>query len=380
MPDEEFIHLPPPEGEGPAPIFIPPAPVQPAKQVQAPPKTPVRRPPTQPEVSPQGGGGKGGGGLPGIVVFALILLALAFTALLNALANLANDLLRLIWGRVAPGRTPPQVTPHQVGQRVTNALGTAAANADPEVGGDLTQLAATVTWVGRAILALEVRLHRLALQLAPLAGATKSLTGRAAALEAGAAQAKRLQQQQQQAQTIKDEQAAKRATGLEARLAGLEQYRAKVIEPELERLRSQIPELQRGHVVTQKEIEQHNELLGLTGFTTLTAAALARLGANWIRCQATQELGRGICRQGPDLSSALLAGLLDAMLIADACNLVKAVANGATDAAPVLGLVSDGLTELLECLSVERPPALAYSVYAPPPLQANAAWPSNIAA
>lgn len=45
-------------------------------------------------------------------------------------------------------------------------------------------------------------------------------------------------------------------------------------------------------------------------FAALVAAALARLGAGWIRCTNTRRAGKALCGLDPDLLEALLGGVL----------------------------------------------------------------------
>lgn len=314
MADEPGFGVTIPPQTPPPPTLFPSPTLKPASQVKAPPKPkPKPAPPVTP-TQPPPTGGKGGGGLPDVVVFALILLALASTVILTAIADLFNNLTKLLWGKARLPGTPPTVNTVQVGQNLTNELGKAAANADTAVGLDLTQLAGTVSRVGRAILAAEQTMYRLALRLAPLEKATGAQKGLQQALQARVtAQQQKASRQHTQA-LLAQQAASQRAGHLEARLAALETYKAKVIEPELDHLRDAIPELQKGATYAWDEIKQHSELLGITGFTVATAAALSRLGANYIRCDANKALGEAMCQAGPNATRGLNGNTLRDLL------------------------------------------------------------------
>ena len=275
------------------PIPGPPAP--------SPPETP---PAPVPEPAPLPPSTGGAGDLSNI---AWILLALAFLLLAIAWTNLINWSMRSIWSVFRRGSTAPQLDPHKTAQGLSNWIGNAVKGIDPEVGYGFTASGKTVGLLGDVLMRLHVRVRTLAAKTGAIERATNSTAAAQAAIR-GQLHDQSASITGLQTTTAAVEASAKaQAASAEARLHALETYQHAVLEPELERLRANIPELQRGQIDTKKRVDNHDSLLTDTATLAGVAAALGTLGGSWIRCDNNGRLGAAQCGLPENLLKDLLA-------------------------------------------------------------------------
>lgn len=93
---------------------------------------------------------------------------------------------------------------------------------------------------------------------------------------------------------------------LEARVAALPHIGAGTIALPFPRLGS----LERRARAQAGRLGRVEHKLGALTFTALVAAALARLGAGWLRCTNTRRAGKALCGMDANLLESLLAGAL----------------------------------------------------------------------
>jgi hypothetical protein len=275
-------------------ITVPPPVVQPG----------APSPPPSPSPNPLPPSTGGAGDLSNI---AWILLALAFLLLALAWVNLINWMSRSLWRALRRGGTAPQLDQHKTSQALSNWIGNAVKGIDPEVGYGFAASGKTVGLLGDVLMRLHVRVRTLAAKTGAIEHATNSTAAAQAAIRGQLhAQGANITGLQTQTQAIAAADKAQAATA-EARLHALEQYQHTILEPELERLRANIPELQRGQIATKKRVDNHDSLLTDTAAVAGTAAALATLGGSWIRCDNNGRLGAAQCNLPENLLKDLLA-------------------------------------------------------------------------
>lgn len=332
---------------------------------------PVPVPAAEPEPRPVGKTG----GLGDLGWIGMLLVILGLIALAAAIVEFLNWIFAKMLGPLARGKAVPKLDTATVLQPLSNALGKAYTGIDQEIGVTFLTLAQMTSRLGQVILAGEQTAYVAATKLAALSG---NLTGaqQKAGTALGSAGLAQKAASSAQAQAKQERvRATLHETSLETRLHNLEHNVTHLIEPELEGLRDKIPKLERGATVAWDEITKHEGLLGAGAVTAATAVALARLGGDWIRCETTQLLGRGICKSDHSNWRKLIKGSLDVLGIVEMCaalRLIVKVANSAviTDG---LGFFSQGLGDLLKCTGATRPTPL---VLPAPSLAPPSAWAS----
>jgi hypothetical protein len=371
MADEEGIPLPPLEAPEPVPPITPEPPTvtPPVEQTTAPAPPTTPAPPSEPEIPDVG---SGGGGFPDLLDFAALLIVLGILALLAYMTGLANFILKLAWSAFGRGGSAPQISTVQFGQPVANQLAPYVTGLDAKLGADFMLQAGIVARVGRAILAAEETIYHVLVRLLPLEGQAANQERLSSHLSNRLSHQEAAQQAQQRQAALAKVQAQQRAHGLDQRLRALETHITTLIDPELDQLRHRIPELEKGATIAWDEIKSHSEALGLTGLTLGTAAALARLGGSWIRCDNAQEIGNQMCGPTGNSLARLLAGALPLLAFADVCAVIKGATALAESGAvqDSLGFGIDAVDSLLECTNSERAAPLNSAYYAPGPLTA----------
>jgi hypothetical protein len=250
-----------------------------------------------------------GEGLPDLNILALLLAALGLAALAKALSDFLNWLNRTFLGRLFRQAGSPQVTPEQITQPLTNALGQQVTPVDSQLGTSFTKLGQLVAQLGTWIKTETQIAATLARKQRALEGHVSASTARAnAAGQEAAAAAATAAGAVTKAQTTATAAAqAEHAQGSE--IDQLTEHVHHVIEPELEALRHAIPELQKGATATWDELAKHSEALGLAGLTAGVATVLGRLGAGWTTCDNNGALGKAYCGMPGNLMRDLLAAL-----------------------------------------------------------------------
>jgi hypothetical protein len=312
-----------PETPEPQP-FRPTFPEPEAPPVPAPPTEPTHEPDEgenpEPGIAlPPGVSDPDTGALPGLDKLAMILLVLGLVLLANAITSFLNWMLRTAWP--GGGSRAKQLQPVATTKALGSYLGTFAQSFDPEVGTSFTQMATTAGLMSRAFVALATRLYHVAEVVSVLQSqasanvdATNALRHKVQVQDAAQVQTvKELQAQ------IDKEDAAERRT--ERQLHALERYVTTVLEPELERLRKRIPDLEKGQATTTKRVEQHDTMLGLDAMVATVATAMSKLGTTWTRCDTNRQIGEDACRDESGLLKALLANALPILLAGDLCGM-----------------------------------------------------------
>jgi hypothetical protein len=344
---------------------------------------PVPAPPTEPTHEPDDGEGEGAetteptgvtdpdtGALPGLDKLAMIILVLGLVLLANAITSFLNWMLRAAWP--GGGSRARQLQPDATTKALGSYLGTFAQGFDPEVGTSFTQMATTAGLMSRAFVALATRLYHvsevvsvLQSQASANVDATNALRHKVQVQDAAQVQTvKELQAQ------IDKEDAAERRT--ERQLHALERYVTTVLEPELERLRDRLPDLEKGQATTTKRVEQHDTMLGLDAMVGTVALAMAKLGTTYTRCDTNRDIGERICQEGGQGLRNLLRGLMPLLGIAELCALVSAVSavGNSSLVQDGLGLFTEGIEGLLSCTGATIAPPLPIATPALPPLTA----------
>lgn len=340
-------------------IPSPPAPPLPAPPVDTPSPPGEPEPPAPPlPVPPEPDVGVPGSA-PDLGLIAKLILILGLAALGKALADWFNWLFRRMLGPLWPRSGSPKLNPSDLTQALTSSLGETYEGIDAELGVSFEKLAGLVSRFGRALVQLAGNLNQVA---AKTAGLVQHQAGQDAAAASGKAATKTAQRSADQAAAAAAAAGALVTTKtghLEDELHALRQHITHLIEPELEGLRNQIPRLEKGVASLEGEVTRHAESLGLDGLTAGVAIALGRIGADWTTCESTQTLGREICRQGPQFWEKLLTGLIDALAIADLCELSVLALDAAETMVPVLEGFVDVEMALIGCHGFDAPPAIA---------------------
>ena len=252
------------------------------------------------------------------VVVALPLLAeLAAFLLAFAFCILAIRICRAFFGTVgsALGWIPwlgskVEGPLHSIEQKVTSELGAAAHSLDVRVGQAWHTLAGLVRWAGREIEGLANDL----LQVARAVGAAinpatlqRYVHALIARIEHEAARAK-----------------GEIAAGIRpvtSTLHGFERWTTGQIRAlahtvdvtlpgEIAGLRKRTRTAERTAENAWKWIKAHQRDFTTLGASALVAAALARLGASWIRCRNWNRIGKQVCATDPSLIEDLLSDVL----------------------------------------------------------------------
>ena len=306
--------------------------------------------PVPPVTAPPGGSGGGKG--PNVLLWLLIL---ALVLLAAALSKFFNWFMRSTLGRLWPAAGKPTLTPLKITQAISSTLGPAALKVDPDAGTGFVNLAATVNQMGDTFKHLGWVVHAEAAAIERLTRSHDAAQQLAGSALKQAAQAKHQAQTAQHTATVTREQgeAAQKATQARQRVAT--EHIHHVIEPELHRLRNEIPELKKGQATTWDELQKYIEAGGATAAIAATAYGLARLGGSWIRCDNNQSIGKEMCGSTGSSIARLLEGGLPLLAFADIC----AVLGGATrllDSGAVQGSLdfgADAIQGLLGCTRAE---------------------------
>jgi hypothetical protein len=339
-------------GEGLTLIPTPPTPEPPVITPTPPPVVP--EPPPVPVPPTDVIGPQSPGGLPELGILATLLLILALIALGSALNEFFNWLFRRMLNPFSRFGKPPTNTAPQFTQKLSNALGNAYVGIEGEIGASFTKLATLEGRRSHIIVKAASVVHQIAQRIARLEGYTQATNAAqqqakqdTAAAAAQAARAGALAAQTATALTHEH-------GSVTARLTALEQHVTHLIEPELEALRDRIPKLEHGATVAWDEIVKHEALLGEAAVTALVAGGISRIGADWIKCEANNLLGKAACRKGPDLFRKLLTGALDVLALSQLCRILGVMAATANSAVikDAIHYFTRGVTELIKCRGV----------------------------
>ncbi len=287
------------------------------------------------------------GGLTDFWLFVMIFVAFGLAALANALTDFLNWLRLALLGPILRSRTPPKLDPAQVTQALTAPLGEAIQTADPAVGGSFAQLGSLAAEVGHEIAANAQVAAQTAEHLSVLDGSQTGLKRTVGHTATQTRQAVVTLQRQQHASDVRQTAQIQHVTHL--------------IEPELEALRHEIPQLRKGLTTAWTEIRKHEELLGAAGMAAGVGGALTAIGASWIECEANKILGKAACGKGPNFWRKLLGGALDVFGVAELCLLTKSISafldSGFVQSA--LRAFTVGINDLIVCQGNARPKPLA---------------------
>ena len=144
------------------------------------------------------------------------------------------------------------------------------------------------------------------------------------------------------------------------------------------RLGARVGHLEHGAINLWEWVRAHPRAIASTAFAGAVAWALSRLGLGFLRCQSVGRLGKRIGCNGFKALEELLFGVIDALVIADLCQITKLLIATA-ESAPVqdaLRGIIDGLEELMLCQGVDLPPPLEGYWTALPPAQVFSALPA----
>jgi hypothetical protein len=350
-------------------IPTPPHPPLPEPPVVPPPPAPGPTPEPLPAPVPEPDLGEG---LPDSTLLALLLVALGLAALAKALADFFNWLMRKALGPLFGRAGSPSVSPEDVAQPLTNALGSQLQGVDAELGVSFTKLAQLVNQAGSWIKTEAQLVWTLANRQAATEGALSAATARSnAATHQAAAAAAGAQTAAESAQTTAT--AATQAEKAQANeLQALTTHITTVIEPELDALRHAIPELQRGVSTAWDELAKHGEAIGIAGLTAGVLTVLGRVGAAWTTCDNSATIGRAMCGSTGNSLARLLLGGLPLLAAADVCAMLEAMTALASSGAVQgsLGFGADAIAGLLACTRSERAKPLDSVYYAPGALTA----------
>jgi hypothetical protein len=299
------------------PSFPPPIkpPVTPIPvPVAEPPPEPVPVPVPEPGIPHDSGSPEA---VPDLGILALLIVVLGLIALAAALVDLFKWLFRFMLGPLASRGRTQTLTVEKLTQPLSNILGSAYSGVDAHLGISFTKLGAMTGRTGGAILATERRVYTAVTHLARLEHGQAALRGDNATTNA---RVQAVQHTAVRADTRAATEAARAQTqeqALVARLHALETHITTLLEPELDRLRAQIPHLENGQAVAFDRIQKHEDALGIGPLTAATAVALGRLGADWASCETSRSAGEALCGAGAqnvrNVLNLLLAGgiLLD---------------------------------------------------------------------
>jgi hypothetical protein len=301
--------------------------------------------------------------------FALWVIILGLLALAAALVQAFNNLFRWMLGPLWRKTGSRAASPQQLTQWLSNALGSAYGGVDQDVGMMMQRYSDTAGASAAFAIAAAGRIVQLADRVVGLEGHTSTgdqlaarTAARSASAAAGAAAAA-------QTATNLGKTTRQALRGVQAAQKGEAAHITRLIEPELEQLRSRIHELEKGAATAWDLLKDHEEGFGLTAITAAVAAGLAGLGGSWIECEASQLAGRALCNAGPSAIRNLLSGLLDIGALLALCPLLGELVDAAesSEVHDVLAAFVDGLEAILSCLGITpyTPPAIARADLSP---------------
>lgn len=355
------LHLPLPEPE-PPPETLPGQ----APRIASPPKPPAPEPPAAPPVEPPPGIGPVAlspaepEALPGIDWLALLLFIIGFILAAVAFTDFLNWLLRKLASLIPGNRKAPQLDTTSVTQKLSNSLGQAQAKLDNTMGVSFTKLGTLYIRAARAMVQQAQVSQIMARHIARLEGhATLQDHNARVTAHQGALTRTALQHTETRLASVAAETAT-RERAQEAQIIALTEHLTRVIEPELARLRSRIPPLEKRSTTAWDLLQQHDELLGIGAMTATVGVAMRYLGAEWTQCENNQNVGKAICATNPNTLEKLLKGSLDLLGIIEVCSIVRILAAaGRNDLITgALGVFSSGIEDLLKCTGATLAPPL----------------------
>jgi hypothetical protein len=306
------------------------------------------------------------GTLPDLSLFGALLVVLGLLALVSALRDFLNWWSRFSLGRLWRQGGGDVPTNSALLQPLSNYLGNLAVGFDQDVAMSFEKLSATTSKMGQALLAIATLARALSYRIAGLEGNAHQTAQQAADAAQAARGALNAAQTAQGTASAVGARTAAQTAALGGALKAQTTHITQLIEPELDTLRSRIGELEHGATTAWDLLKQHDEALSIAGVTAATAAGLARLGASWVECDATQLLGRSICGAGANTIEHLLEGLLDIAALYELCALVGGLVDAA-ESGPVqdvIATLADGAEELIQCRGLTLAAGLPSSAYA----------------
>jgi hypothetical protein len=298
------------------------------------------------------------GTVPDFAVLAALIIAYGLAAMAAAMAEFFNWLIFTFMPPAVRRKMKPVPT-QAITKAITSALGNYESAFDSDIGNNFHKFATVLNRLGAALVAVaqtEVRIahriHRIDVRQTHDEHALHHVAGRVET------QARQIRHQGARV-TTEHHRATKVETGLAKRIRRETHYRHTVIEPEVKRLTARQRQLQKGQVTDTHRISKLEKMLGLAGITALVSTGLHRLGTDYIRCDANKELGRANCGVGRDFWRKILGDALDALVIADLCELMKGMTYAAQAFEPVLEKFVDVEQALLHCSLADYPPPLA---------------------
>jgi len=308
---------------------------------------------------------------PDLGELAILIVVLGLVAFAKAISDFLNWLFRTMLGPLWPRTGRKQVSPQLLTQGLSNALGTEFQKLDSKLGMNLTRMGDTAGLMGQAIYQIGVAVQLAAETVARLEGRTGKTENAQNALR-HAQQTDRQKLTQTQAQVAaQGKHDAEALRAVREDLHRLQEHVTRVIEPELDGLRHAIPQLEKGSVALWGEVEKHSEAIGLAGASAMVAAALARLGGSWIRCDNTRAVGEAVCGMDANLVRRLLAGLLPALALADLCALADGVLRAAETLQPAMMAFVDVEDALIGCHGFDKAKAIPLARVSPTPVYAT---------
>lgn len=145
---------------------------------------------------------------------------------------------------------------------------------------------------------------------------------------------------------------------IDPRLAALEHTVDGVIEIDIAGLRARARSLTDRLENTWRQVRKLDALLGTAAVTAAVAVALTRLDLNWIRCRNWRRIGRGVCGLPASLVEALFAGAIDALVVADLCDLSYLMIAATEEIRPAMLDFVDAEEALIGCHGNTAPPPL----------------------
>jgi hypothetical protein len=256
----------------------------------------------------------------------------------------------------------------QIEQKLTNALGEAESKIDSAMGASFHKLASIVITTAELLIALPVFLYELGQLVGRLLrDSTTARHGieRAAGL---ATDAGKVAQHGIDRTRSLEQDLSRGIDAVGERVTGLEHEVADVLARDVAALRQRTREIEDGFGNAWELIRKHEEALGIGALTGAVALALEELDAQWVRCEANKALGKLVCGSGPALWEALLAGVLDELVVSDLCDFADGTIKLAESLRPVMLDFVDAEFALVGCHGATKPPPLKLTGYTPTPV------------
>lgn len=263
-------------------------------------------------------------------------------------------------------------------QKIVSFMSGAAASVDAKMGAAFHELARVIDWLGRELKSHASLIYTLAqLVLGQsfagiLRAAVDALRHRVTTVESTAdAALRRVEVAEKRLAHGIGEDVLPRVKSLEGEVAG-------VLTRDIPAIRARESDLVHGVESIFSWVRRHVLVAGSLAFAGAVAAALARLGLGWLRCNSVSSIGNRLKCSGFKLLEDLLFGVIDVLVIADLCQITKLMIDVAESSViqDALGGIINGVEDLLLCQGVDLPPALGGYVTALPPAQAFSALPA----